>query len=113
MAAGLLNILIEQGTTFSRTITINATESTLLDLTGKTLRGQIRRRLSDAEPAATFTFTIANQTTNTGEAQWSLTAAETAALTADTHRYDIELVDGTTVTRLLEGEAFVSGEVTR
>lgn len=113
MAAGLLNILVEQGATFSRTLTVYSTGTTPLNLTGKTLRGQLRRNLADAAPAGTFTFTLANQSTNPGVATWTMAATATALLPAQTLRYDVELVDGTTVTRILEGEAFVSGEVTR
>lgn len=113
MAAGQLNILIEQGATFSRTLTVYSTGTTPLNLTGKTLRGQLRRNLTDSAVAGTFTFTLANQGTNPGVATWFLAATDTALLPAQTLRYDVELVDGATVTRILEGEAFVSGEVTR
>lgn len=113
MAAGLLNILVEQGATFSRTLTVYSTGTTPLNLTGKTLRGQMRKNLTDTTVAGTFTFTLANQTTSPGVATWIMAAADTALLTPQTLRYDVELVDGTTVTRILEGEAFVSGEVTR
>lgn len=113
MAAGLLNILIEQGATFSRTLTVYSSGTTALNLTGKTLRGQLRKNLADTSPAGTFTFTLADQGTSPGVASWIMSATDTAALTAQTLRYDVELVDGTTVTRILEGEAFVSGEVTR
>jgi len=113
MAAGQLNILIEQGATFNRILTVYSTGTTPLNLTGKTLRGQLRKNLSDSTPAGTFTFTLANQSTSPGVATWILSATDTALLPAQTLRYDVELVDGTTVTRILEGEAFVSGEVTR
>lgn len=113
MAAGLLNILIEQGATWARTITIYATAEDKLDLTGKTLRGQLRRHLSDATPAASFTFAPKDQNTNTGEVVVSLTATQTAALAQQTYRYDFELVDGDTVVRILEGDAKVSGEATK
>jgi len=113
MSAGLLNILIEQGATFNRTMTIYSTGTTPLNLTGKTLRGYIKRSLADALPVGTFVFTVADQNTNPGVVTWNLSATNTALLPAQTLRYDVELVDGTTVTRILEGEAFVSGEVTR
>ena len=113
MAARLLNILIESGATFNRTLTVYSTGTTPLNLTGKTLRGQLRKNLADATPAGTFEFVIANQGTNPGVATWSMSATNTALLPGQTLRYDVELVDGSTVTRILEGEAFVSGEVTR
>ena len=113
MAAGLLNILIEQGATFTRTLTVYSSGTTGLNLTGKTLRGQLRKNLADTTAAGTFTFTAADQGTSPGVVTWIMSASDTANLPAQTLRYDVELVDGTTVTRILEGEAFVSGEVTR
>ena len=113
MAAGKLNILIEQGATFNRILTVKGDNDTPLDLTGKTLRGQLRYHPNDASPALTFTFTLANQGTNPGVATWSATATATDALTKTVAVYDVELVDGSTVTRLLEGSAFVSLAVTK
>lgn len=113
MAAGKLNILIEQGATFNRIITVKSDDNTPLNLTGKTLRGQLRYHPNDAAPALTFTFTLANQGTNPGVATWAASATATDALTKTQAVYDVELVDGTTVTRLLEGTAFVSLAVTK
>lgn len=113
MSAGKLNILVEAGATFSKTITVNSTPNTPLNLTGKTLRGQIRYKLQDSAAAATFTFTLANQSTNPGVATWILSATDSALLTQTRAIYDVELVDGSTVTRLLEGEVFISLNVTR
>lgn len=112
MAAAILNILVEQGSTFSRTMTIYSSGTTPLNLTGKTLRGQMRKSATDSV-AGTFTFTQADQSTNPGVVTWTMSATDTAGLPAQTLRYDVELVDGTTVTRILEGEAFVSLEITR
>lgn len=113
MAAGKLNILIEQGATFSKVLTIMGDNSTPVNLTGKTLRGQVRYNINDATPALTFTFTPANQTTNPGVATWLAAAADTGAVTQSKGLYDVELVDGSTVTRILEGTAFISLNVTR
>jgi hypothetical protein len=113
MAAGKLNILIEAGATFNKTITVNATAGSPLNLTGKTLRGSVRYKVQDATAAASFTFTLANQITNPGQATWILTATDTALLSQTRAVYDVELVDGATVTRVLEGEVFISLNVTR
>lgn len=113
MSAGRLNILVEAGATFSKTITVNSSPNTPLNLTGKTLRGQIRYKLQDSTVAATFTFTLANQSTNPGVATWILSATDSALLTQTKGIYDVELVDGSTVTRLLEGDVFISLNVTR
>ena len=113
MSAGLLNILVEQGATFQKTLTVYTTGNSAMNLTGKTLRGKMRYRYQDSTPAATFTFTLANQGTNPGVATMTLTATETDLLTQTKAVYDVELVDGTTVTRLLEGQVFISLAATR
>jgi hypothetical protein len=113
MAAGKLNILIEQGATFNKTLTINGSTDTPLNLTGKTLRGSVRYKLQDAVSAADFSFIIQDQNTLPGVAIWNLTAAQTDLLTQSSAVYDIELVDGTTVTRILSGAVFISLSATR
>ena len=113
MAAGQLNILIEQGATFSKSLTIYSSGTTPLNLTGKTLRGVVRYRLQDASPALTFTFTLGNQSTNPGTVTMTAAATLTDALTQSKGVYDVELVDGATITRLLEGDVFISLSVSR
>jgi hypothetical protein len=113
LSAGILNILLEQGATFSRTITVEQTPGVPLNLTGYTFAGQMRRNYTDANAAATFAITVTNAAL--GQASWGLTANQTDALIPQTHRYDIELIQASsgTRTRLLEGEAFVSASMTR
>lgn len=113
MAAGLLNILIEQGSTFSRNLTIEQTAGNPLNLSGYTLAGKMKRNFTDANAAATFAFTVTNAAA--GQATWNLTAAQTDQLAPQVHRYDIELTNTSTgvVTRILEGEAWVSASATR
>jgi len=110
MAAGKLNLVVEQGATFSRTVTVS-NSGTPVNLTGKTLRGKLRRRPTDVAAAADFTTAITNAAG--GVFTISLAATTTSGLRAEDHYYDIELVDGATVTRLLEGTVYVSFEVTR
>jgi hypothetical protein len=113
MAAGLLNILIEQGATFARTITIEQTVGVPLNLTGYTFAGKVKRHLTDANAAATFGVTVANA--SLGKLNWTLTSTQTDGLAAQIHRYDIEMTAPSSgaVTRILEGEAWVSGSATR
>lgn len=113
MAAGLLNILIEQGSTFSRNLTIEQTVGVPLNLTGYTLAGKMKRNFTDANAAATFSIAVTNAAL--GQATWSLTSVQTDALAPQVHRYDIEMTNVSTgvVTRLLEGEAWVSASATR
>lgn len=113
MAAGLLNILIEQGATFTRTLTIESTPGTPLNLTGYTFAGKMKRQYTDANAAATFGLTVAN--VSAGTVNWTLTNTQTDALAPQVHVYDIEMTATSSgaVTRLLEGEAWVAASATK
>ena len=111
MAAGKHNILIEQGATYSKTLTIKDTNGVAINLTGKTFASKLRRRPTDTTAAATFTLTVINAAA--GTVSWQMSATTTAGIVAEPHYYDLEMTDGATVTRLMEGTAFVNFEVTK
>lgn len=124
MGAATLNIEIEQGASFYRLLTVKDNSGTPIDLTGYTFRGQVRSKYSDASILAAFTFTILNQVSATGQVEMTMTDIVTAGIpvasVSDNSRpstpgiYDVEMVSGSgTVTRLLEGSADISPEVTR
>jgi hypothetical protein len=114
------NFTIYQGATFRRTLTLNESDGvTPVDLTGCTLRMQLREELESATPAIELTntngrLTILDQTTNKGKVRVLVTDEETAALTFDSAVFDMELeyADGT-VDRILEGKVTLDKEVTR
>lgn len=98
----------KQGATFTREITLRDENNAVIDLTGFTGRMQVRVSPSATEITATVTVTIlANVIT------MALTATETAAIAAWNYYYDLELVNGSNVERLLEGRFEVTPEVTR
>jgi hypothetical protein len=123
MAAGSYNFTIEQGATFTKTITWKDASGTPINLTGYAIAGKIRRKASDPASIISFTTTISNQTTNPGQFVISLTAAQTATLPTATGptakkvslecAYDIEASLSGVVYRLLEGIVKISPEVTR
>lgn len=119
MAAAKYNIVVEQGATYNLLITIKTpgVSPTPIDVSTWLFAGQIRKSPTDSTVLADFTFAIQNQITNTGEVLISLTDADTAAIPADGPTtnlvYDIEATVGSTVTRLLQGSATLSAEVTR
>jgi hypothetical protein len=117
MAAAKLNLYIEQGATFSKTLTFKDGAGVPIDITGWVFSGQVRRAYSSSDILETFTFVTSNQITNTGEVVVSLTSAETMAIPADykvsTYAYDIETTVGATVTRVVEGSVSFSAEVTK
>ena len=116
MPAGKHDIIIEQGATFRRVITWKDSAGTAIDLTGYTARAQARLTYDTA--ATIFSLTSAAGITLGGAAGTIaivIAAGTTAALAAPwSGVWDLELVSGAgIVTRLLEGTANVSPEVTR
>jgi hypothetical protein len=117
MPAGKLDLYIEQGTTFSKTITIKDGSSVTIDITAWAFSGQIRRTFNSLDIVQALTFTISNQTTNRGEVVVSLTDTQTRAINVSQktapYVYDIEVTLAGVVSRILEGTATISAEVTR
>ena len=110
MAAGLLNILLEEGSTFTRIITIEGAPGVPVDITGYTFAARMKRNLADAVPALTFSIGVSNAAA--GQVLWTATAAQTAALAPQVHFYDVDMTHAGTTTRILEGQAWVSPSVT-
>ena len=112
MAAGTHNFTLEQGSTFSRQITVQE-NSTALNLTGYTARMQMRSTHDSSTIALTYTSTIASPASN-GKINLSATATQTAAIEEGIYVYDLEIESsGGEVTRLMEGQVTVTPEVTR
>jgi hypothetical protein len=121
--AGRFDITIEQGAVLSLPLTLKNTNGTAFDLTGYTGRGQIRKFHRSTSIIASFTVTIptTGELITSGKLTVSLTAIETAAISAgeeitdekSKYVYDLEIISGATVKRILEGFVFVSPEVTR
>lgn len=114
MSAGQYSFEIDQGSTFTRTLTYKVS-GVVVNLTGYTARMQLRPTV--ASDTVTLSLTTENgriSLTSQGVITLSVAADVTAALAAGVYVYDLELVAGNgTVTRLLEGSAIVSPEVTR
>ena len=103
------NLIIDQGSSFTTTITLTNDDDTILDLTGYTGAGQIRKWYTSSN-AVNFTVTIAPAS---GEVTLQLTANATANMSAGRYVYDVELTIGATISRVLEGLITVTPEVTR
>lgn len=122
-----LDLKIRQGATFGpiqatmrNPVVPPATIGTPVDLTGCTIRGQIRRKALDVAIVASFAVTITNAAA--GQYEFGLSSATTAGITAgetldsSTSKYvwDLELVDATgRITPLYYGAVTVLREVTR
>lgn len=117
MALGnTFNITINQGATFELTITWKDSAGTAINLTGYTARMQVRETYSSSSTIVSLTngsgITLGGAA---GTIAILISATTTAALTAPfSGVYDLELVSaGGVVTRLLQGAATVTPEVTR
>ena len=113
MVAATFDIEHDQGSTFQWDITVYDTDgATLLDLSGYTVRSQLRKKYTDTNPSETFTITYPDAVN--GIVRLALTATETAALAKGRYYYDVELVDGTgKVVKLYKGVFTLYAEATK
>lgn len=111
MAAGKYNILVQQGATFFKQVSLKDVDGVPVDLTGATIQGQIRENY-DSDTSIAFSTSI----TDEAGGVFTLTIADetTSTITFDRGVYDVEVhyLDGT-VDRLLQGSVVVSKEVTK
>lgn len=112
MPAGKYDLTIDQGSDFEISIAIEE-DGSPMDGTNYYARASLRSKIESAT-STNFTASI----TTGGVVTISLTNSETAAMTAGSYVYDVEIFQGTApnetlVTRILQGKASVTPEVTR
>lgn len=114
MLAGLLDIEIEQGATFNLEFLYQDEDGTPINLTGMTARMQLRRTFNS--PDALLSLTTENSritiTPLLGKIVLNISATDTATLTGS-GVYDLELVNGSVVNRILQGSYSVCPEATK
>lgn len=112
---------IVQGDSFFKDYTgsevdTNTGDTVPLDLSNKTIRGQIRPS-HDSETVINFTTNTTDSGTGTIDTfSISLTSSQTSAMTGGTWVYDVEAIDNTNVeivNTLLKGNFIVRDEVTK
>lgn len=130
------NLTIWQGSTFGLTIQLTDANSAPRDLSGQSARMQIRSTYDSTNIVESLTSAngeISFTNASIGIIQLDLAADRTAAIPVDlttlqtvrladgtttrlpkqTYVYDLELINGNVVTKILYGDAIVYGEVTR
>tara|TARA_Y100001937_G_scaffold18849_1_gene26063 strand:+ start:33380 stop:33718 length:339 start_codon:yes stop_codon:yes gene_type:complete len=106
------NLTVDQGTDFSIAIDVTDSSGTVLDLTGFTAKGQIRRSFNSST-AVDITCTVRSPATD-GILDISLTNAQTNAMKAGRYVYDVEITSsGGVKDRVLEGQIEVMPGVTQ
>lgn len=110
--AVISNLSVDQGATFTAEVAVSDNDGAILDLTGYTAEGQIRKTYTSS---TSIDFTAAIEAPTTGNVNISLSAAQTGAMKPGRYVYDVEITNdgGTTVTRILEGQVEVTPSVTR
>lgn len=109
------NFYVYRGATFSEQIEWKDESGTPVNLTGFTARMHMRETIEAADPFLTLTTENGGVSLGgvAGTIQLLASATQTTAITATSGVYDLELVSGANVTRLLEGLVIISPEVTR
>lgn len=104
-----VNLIVDQGSTFSAAFELLDEFDEPLDLSAYTARGQMRKHYS-SNTAYPFTCSL-----ETGELVISIDAVQTANISPERYVYDIELVDASanSVVRIVEGFVTVTPEVTK
>lgn len=114
--AGLYDITIEQGATWTLNLTYKDENQDRVNLTGYAAALQIRQFAKSADILLSRSTVAGNIVLGgaTGTITVTATATETAALNAGVAVYDLELLSPLGITtRLIQGSVTISAEVTR
>jgi hypothetical protein len=115
MTAGIYNFTMDQGSNWNLNVIYKDSNGNPINLTGYTAAMQLRQNYNS--DAAELTLNTSNGgitiTGAQGKLFLSATAAQTGALDAGFYVYDLEITSGGVVTRIIQGQVTVAGEVTR
>jgi hypothetical protein len=105
------NIIIDQGATFTSSITVTGSDGNPSDLSGYTGYAQMRKHHTSSQ-YVDFNVTLGGAS---GTITLELTADQTANIAAGRYVYDVELHDDSSPykVRIIEGLATVTPEVTK
>lgn len=104
------NLIIDQGTDYVTSINLTDSDDTVIDLTGYTANGQIRKTYSSSNAV---NFGLSLEAAN-GVVRLSLTDSQTANLVAGRYVYDVVVTSAANITsRIVEGIVTVTPRVTK
>lgn len=111
--AGILNLTIDQGATYTNAITVYQADGvTPMNLTGFTVASQMRKNYTSTN-YHTFPAALVSPYSS-GKINLTLTAAQSAAIKAGYYYYDVEITaSGGAVTRVMEGKICIKPNVTK
>ena len=117
MSAGFHHFVIEQGATFSKILTLKDSTGSVVNLSGYS-SAEMDLRQHPESSTEVLTLTTANSRITLGGSAGTVTltisASDTASLTADDGVYDLEITDsGGNVFRILEGTYSIRRGISR
>ena len=105
------NLTVDQGTDFTASVDVTDTDGDALDLTGFTVKGEVRRSYYSTTAVA-LTCAVSNATS--GIITVSLSAAQSDAMKPGRYVYDVEITNSAgTKRRVLEGQLEIMPGVTK
>lgn len=105
-----LNLVVDQGSSFSTTLNLTDDDGGVINLTGYTAAGQLRKHYTSSN-SVSFTITLGGAN---GTVTLAMSSNTTANIAAGRYVYDVELTDNAgLVSRLFEGIVTVTPQVTR
>jgi hypothetical protein len=104
------NLYVDQGTDFSETFTVTDVHGAPVNLTGATLRSQIRKSYTST---TSYDLTITPVDLATGQIKFELSNTLTASLKDGRYVYDAEYVLNGLITRFVKGLVTVYPRVTQ
>ena len=117
MSAGFHHFIIEQGATFSKTLTLRGSDNALTNLTGYTT-AEMDLRSDEDSSSEVLTLTVANGRVafggSAGTVTLTITASDTASMSASDGVYDLIIGNSAGVKfKILEGTYSVRRGVSR
>lgn len=104
-----VNLVVDQGSTFSTSITFNDENGNTINFSSYSGAAQMRKHFTSSN-STSFAVSL----TSNGVVTLSLTANQTGNLVAGRYVYDLEVTDAANViSRLIEGIVTVTPNVTR
>jgi hypothetical protein len=114
MSAGYQDIYLEQGTTFTTSLTLTDNTNAAYNLVGFSVSSKAKTSYYSSTPVITFNTAVSDA--SNGVVTLSANSSVTSNVSSRQKLvYDVRLVSNTTntVTRVLEGQIFVSPGVTK
>lgn len=103
-----LNLVVDQGATFNTVFTVNDDAGAPINFSGYTGRSQMRKHYTSSN-SVSFGVTLSSN----GSVTLSLSANTTDNLVPGRYVYDLEVINGDIVSRVVEGIVTVTPQATR